>query len=890
MRQTGFLGGLLAVACMSIPASAENQAVFWVSPLGDDANVGTSEITAFRTLTKARDTVRTLNAAMTGDIVVRLMDGVHTLDSTLVLGPQDSGYNGHSVIYQTATGARPIISGGVDLSGGWELHDATLGIYRRTGVNWSFRQLYINDTRATRARAPNRDGHAAGGPYFKALNTGHPFSINKSEIGPWALNGVCEFVWLAHWNQRRGRIQDYTMGSTSTTVTLKSPESGFNLNANPQNPTYYHLENAYELLDAEGEWFLDSPAQTLYYKPRAGEDIATATVTAPKVERLLDIVGTPEEPVHDLYFSGISFRHDNWTAPGDYGYVDGQGGQAIKTGLASGYELFSPASAMVFLTHANAIRIERCTFSHGGSWGISEAIGSHHNAYVGNHFTNLASGAINLGNIATTGYWWDFPPGSSSGTVVANNLVDAVSCDYRDNVGIMALKCRDLTIEHNEVRNLPYSGISFGFEWQATGNQQSSNNRVRFNRVHKVMGLLDDGGGIYTLGAMPDSHFSSNFVHSLAASPFSAGSPNGYGNAGLYLDNGSTYKTVNSNVVDRAGSSFLAYDGSQNTADGNFYNCPLNNITKFSTWTNNLDCRNAPWPAAALVIMRQAGIQEPYHDIGRITLGANAAVAGIATASSVFNSSFPASKANDNDGTSGLWASDGVELNPWWQVDLGSRHSIYEIEIVGRQNLDQPQVRKNFAIIASNTADFSTHTVLDSVGNSEVYPYKGIYAKPVTDHIPFRYVRIQRINDAGHFNFAECRVFGLPLTELESWRDNHFQTVLNVGPAADNHDFDNDSMANLLEYALGSNPTLPDAVFPTATLETIGEQTFLTLSVARQAIQPGVSYQVEVSNNLIDWSPDVTLIQNSATLLKARSNTPLGTTTRHFIRLRITIP
>jgi hypothetical protein len=219
----------------------------------------------------------------------------------------------------------------------------------------------------------------------------------------------------------------------------------------------------------------------------------------------------------------------------------------------------------------------------------------------------------------------------------------------------------------------------------------------------------------------------------------------------------------------------------------NFYNCPLNTITKFSTGTNNLDCRNALWPAAALAIVRHAGIQEPYRDIGRGTLGANIAVAGVATSSSVF-------------------------------------------------------------------------------------------------------IRNQRLNAANHFNFAECRVFGLPLTELEIWHDNHFQTTLSAGPAADNHDFDHDGLANLLEYALGSNPTVPDAVLPTAATESAAGESFLTLTVPRTAIQPGLIYQVEVSGNLTDWFPDVTVLEDSPRILKARDPIPLRACGRRFIRLRVVSP
>ena len=40
------------------------------------------------------------------------------------------------------------------------------------------------------------------------------------------------------------------------------------------------IENAYELLDEPGEWYLDRSRHELFYRPRPGEDLATARVVA----------------------------------------------------------------------------------------------------------------------------------------------------------------------------------------------------------------------------------------------------------------------------------------------------------------------------------------------------------------------------------------------------------------------------------------------------------------------------------------------------------------------------------------------------------------------------------------------------------------------------------
>ena len=67
---------LLAVTCAVHPAREAAAATVYVSPSGDDANAGTSPDQPVRTLHRARDVVRLLNADLTGDLRVELADGV----------------------------------------------------------------------------------------------------------------------------------------------------------------------------------------------------------------------------------------------------------------------------------------------------------------------------------------------------------------------------------------------------------------------------------------------------------------------------------------------------------------------------------------------------------------------------------------------------------------------------------------------------------------------------------------------------------------------------------------------------------------------------------------------------------------------------------------------
>ena len=91
------------------------------------------------------------------------------------------------------------ISGGVDITNGWTLHNSGKNIYKRTGVNWNFRQLYINNERGIRAHTPNLTNSITQEPYYRAKNNTTPFQVNAAEIGSWANNEVAEMVLITNW-------------------------------------------------------------------------------------------------------------------------------------------------------------------------------------------------------------------------------------------------------------------------------------------------------------------------------------------------------------------------------------------------------------------------------------------------------------------------------------------------------------------------------------------------------------------------------------------------------------------------------------------------------------------------------------------------------------------
>jgi hypothetical protein len=507
-----------------------NQYYVAPAPGGNDSNPGSID-RPFASLAKARDMVRTVRDSMTADIVVYLRGGEYALSSAFVLDERDSGTNGYRVIYRAYPAERPVLTGARRVTG-WTLHDATAGVYKASAGTLEFRQLYVNGQRAIRARTPNRSNDTDMGPYYrhKGWDTANKaVVVNGAEIADWRNLRQVEFVARYQWHQQNMRIDRYVREGDNARIYFQSPErnnSAFAHSGVANEP--YYFENAYEFLDAEGEWYLDTATDTVYYKPRAGEDLATADVIAPAVERLVQIQGTTN-PVHDIQIQGLCFEYSTWMGPSSHGLVDYQA--CLRSGL--GDPVFPGA---VHVQNAANIRIEGNVFRHLGCQGVVLYSQTQGNAIIGNLFEDISANGIVVDPTMASS-------GNSTNDTIAHNYVRWCGRDYAHACGIVATYPAGLVVEHNEVRDCPYTGISVGWGWTPK-DTALRDNKIRFNDVFRVCQLLCDGGGLYTLSKQPGTHVFENWFHEIAYSAWAIGSPVN----GIFHDEYSSFMTTEHNV------------------------------------------------------------------------------------------------------------------------------------------------------------------------------------------------------------------------------------------------------------------------------------------------------------------------------------------------------
>jgi hypothetical protein len=531
----------LTIGCVPVQHTAEHEGrvptIFYVAPSsidGSDANPGTiSE--PFLTLERAKQAVRNVNNNMTGDAIVYLRGGTYELDEPLVFQAQDSGEDDHHVIYMAYPKEIPVITGGQRISG-WI--PAGNGVYKANARGLQFRQLYVNGHPGTRARMPNV------GTFYRLDHwdeSNRTIVVASSHILSFSSVSEVEMVIHKEWTQNNLRLASlYLRGPEAHLVPLEPDRTKAFSSHNylRKKGQSYYLENAYEFLDAEGEWYLRAASNEVFYKPRAGEDISTIVAVAPKLVQLIRLQGTPNAPVKNIHFLGIVFEHSTWLEPSEEGFATGQADNIFK-GSERNYQI----PGAIHVQNAENIRFDGNGFRNLGATAVVLWSGVRDSAFVANTFENISASGISIGMDLE-----EHPPDSlhvCRRNLIKNNLITKVGRDYHSSVGIFAGYTEGLVIENNELADMPYTGISVG--WGHTLEETPlKNNLIKRNRIHHVMNLLADGGGIYTLSKQPGTSIVENYVFDIVRSPWAGDFPI----SGIYLDDRSSLITLTNNLLE----------------------------------------------------------------------------------------------------------------------------------------------------------------------------------------------------------------------------------------------------------------------------------------------------------------------------------------------------
>ena len=618
------LPGLLTVL-FSFLAIVANAAEIYISPAGNDTNAGTKEkpfATLQAAIRKARNLRRLNDESIKGGIHIILRGGVYTVLETVVLRPEDSGNDESPTWIEAAPNEKPILSGGVTISHWKKIAAPVAGLQKKyqsqiwvadvpqvNGADFNFRQLWVNDVKAVRAKSSNGDAMLRILNWNKAEATCVIPTLAFQNLDK--TKGIELFIhqW---WEIANLRVKKLQVMGDSTKLFFEQPESKIQnehpwpapwLNKETGNSAFY-LTNAIQFLDEPGEWYLDVTNKKIYYWPQNNENLTTANVVAPFTETLLQFEGTIDNPVKNFVVDGISFQHTGWLRPSLQGHVPHQvglymteayrlkpAGTAAKPGLDN-QAWVGRQSAAVEINYAAKTKITNCSFVHVAATAIDLRRGVKDNFTAGNLFSDIGGTAILAGNYGDEGREIHMPFNPKDerekcdSILIENNFITNATNEDWGTVGIGCGFVSNTTIQHNEVENVSYSGISLGWGWTPAANMMQ-NNRIAANKIHHYGKWNYDCSGIYTLSAQPNSVIEDNYIDSIYKSPV-AHLPSHW--FYIYNDEGSSYFTVKNNWT--PSQKYL-----QNA------NGPGN------VWSNN-------GPGVDEVIKQNAGLEKQYQYLG----------------------------------------------------------------------------------------------------------------------------------------------------------------------------------------------------------------------------------------------------------------------------------
>lgn len=551
----------------------------WISPKGSDFNDGTRQspkATLTSALRQAREWRRTEDNRIQGGITIYVEGGTYAFHEPVFIRPEDSGTKESPTIIRSVGDEKVILSGGISING-WKKQGKVwvADVPAFNGRPLDFRQLWVNGKKAVRARDVEdfeKMNRICSVDEKNEILYVPAVSIRRLIDNKGNLKAkYAEMVLHQMWCVANLRIRSVEVQGDSAAIRFHQPESRIQfehpwprpmVTTDGHNSAFY-LTNARELQDVPGEWYHDIDARKVYYYPREGEKMQEAEVIVPAVETLVRVEGTLDRPVCHIRFEKITFSYTTWMRPSEKGHVPLQAGMYLTDGyridpkmqrnylnhLLDNQGWLGRPAAAVRVVAARQIDFERCRFEHLGSTGLDYEEAVQGGVVRGCLFRDIAGNGLLVGSFSPAAHETHLPydPADRREVCTQQQINNCYFTEIgNEDWGCLAIAAGyvgDVNIEHNEISEVPYSGISLGWGWTQTVNCMR-NNRVHANLIHHYAKHMYDVAGIYTLGSQPKSYVTENCVHSIYK-PGYVHDPNHW--FYLYTDEGSSFITVRDN-------------------------------------------------------------------------------------------------------------------------------------------------------------------------------------------------------------------------------------------------------------------------------------------------------------------------------------------------------
>lgn len=558
----------------------------------------------------------------------------YAIKTAVKIGSGDKLSKGLQTVYKNWDGYEAVISGGKRI-GGWQLYDSERNIWT-TNVGTDerareARQLYINGKRAVRARS-------AAIPEGALFSSGTQYVGKNLGMQNWEHVDDVEFVYYRKWCSYRVGAQSVTYNEAADNYIVNFDPHAWNFATYPHSSKteitltddLEYIENAYELLDTEGEFYINRHTGDVFYMPEPGEDMTRATAVVPMIDELVAIEGDSlTNRAENVTFDGIIFTETTWLRPnGAMGHLSNQSDVSRHEG-----KLFEAA---VRAQTVNNVNFRNCTVKNTGNMGILYLKQFKNCTLSGNVVRDTAGVGVVMGD-PSRGYGGNAdykadPENANEGNLVSNNYIHNIGLDFPSSTGFVGGMLRNTKIIHNEISSCTYSGISVG--WHNGADQVETGNEISYNLIKDVLTAgIDDGGQIYHLGPTAGDENTPGWLikENHLVNIYGSVSP-------MYADNSSSWLTFERNVVSTRYSvndnqirvGYAQGGGSIATnilfkdnfyTNGRFRDSATNvwiegdTKTLYNEYVGNQKCPRESWPAEALAIIEKAGLESGYKSI-----------------------------------------------------------------------------------------------------------------------------------------------------------------------------------------------------------------------------------------------------------------------------------
>ncbi len=292
----------------------------------------------------------------------------------------------------------------------------------------------------------------------------------------------------------------------------------------------YFLTNVGSKFGIAGEWYLDKKSSTVYYVPREGEKLKDMVAYAPIVSKMIEIK-EDDIRIDNLEIVCSKGDYKSEAASSNYGFAESE----VKCFTADPQSIAHAPGAITF---ENATRgaVQKC-YLHGiGVHAIEIKEGCSFIRIENNEISDIWAGGISIHGGAV-----NEEDKQTFGCTIRENLITRCGVRYAAGNGVLVRHASNIEISENEISYLDYSGITVGWVW-GYADSSTYGNIIRGNHIHHIgSGKLSDMGGIYMLGKQRGTIISENRIHDVKTKV--------YGGWGIYTDEGSSYMTVENNVV-----------------------------------------------------------------------------------------------------------------------------------------------------------------------------------------------------------------------------------------------------------------------------------------------------------------------------------------------------